>query len=168
MPTPRLSPTAKGRVAGALLSLPAIVGAQTGMPAASAAPPASVAAPQVQAPSGQQVVPATPAAPAIPAVSAPAPHAFSPPPAPAPIVAAPRAPLPPAPPPPPLRGLPPDAPRLVVSGGMYSENPALRRLIVNGNVVTEGAELGAGVRLEQIGPANVVLAFRGRRYDLAY
>jgi general secretion pathway protein B len=67
-----------------------------------------------------------------------------------------------------VKGLPADAPQLVISGGVYSANPLQRRLIVNGQVVKEGADLGAGVVLEQITPDGVVLAFRGSHYKLTY
>jgi general secretion pathway protein B len=41
-------------------------------------------------------------------------------------------------------------------------------LIVNGQVVREGADLGSGVVLEQITPSVVVLAFRGSQYRVVY
>ena len=66
------------------------------------------------------------------------------------------------------RGLPPEAPKLVISGGVYSTNPAQRRLIVNGQVVTEGADLGSGVVLEQVGRDTAVLGFRGQRYNVFF
>jgi general secretion pathway protein B len=69
---------------------------------------------------------------------------------------------------PPAAGLPPDAPKLVINGGMYSPSKDLRVAIVNGNVVREGADLGSGVVLEQIKPQGVVLAFRGARYTVVY
>ena len=88
---------------------------------------------------------------------------FAPPPPPLP-----RAPVPPAPPSQPVKGLPPDAPQLIISGGVYSADPAQRRLIVNGQVVKEGADLGSGVVLQQITEGGVVLAFRGAQYRLMY
>ncbi len=69
---------------------------------------------------------------------------------------------------PPVAGLPPDAPKLVVTGGVYSTNPAQRMLIVNGQVVNQGADLGSGVTLEEIKPKAAVLVFRGARYSIAY
>lgn len=59
-------------------------------------------------------------------------------------------------------------PRLAISGGTYSENPAQRMLIVNGQVWTEGSEPAAGVTLEQIRPGSAVLRFRGLRYAVTY
>lgn len=78
------------------------------------------------------------------------------------------APVPPPPPTPPVAGLPPDAPKLVLSGGVYSTNPAQRMLIVNGQVFNEGSEVAPGVKLEAIKPRTVVLGFRGARYTVAY
>ena len=83
----------------------------------------------------------------------PQPHIPTPPPSqppgmaplPAPPPRAAPAPIPPAPPTPPVAGLPADAPKLVITGGVYSANKAQRMLIVNGQVVGEGADLGSGV-----------------------
>jgi len=74
----------------------------------------------------------------------------------------------PAPPPPPVAGLPADAPKLVVSGGVYSADRNQRMLIVNGQVYKEGADLGSGVELEQIKPNAAVLRFRGARYTTTF
>jgi general secretion pathway protein B len=78
------------------------------------------------------------------------------------------APVPPPPPTPPVAGLPADAPKLVLSGGVYSTNPAQRMLIVNGQVFNEGSEVAPGVKLEEIKARTVVLGFRGTRYTVAY
>jgi general secretion pathway protein B len=83
-------------------------------------------------------------------------------------VPAPRPPVPPSAPAQPVRGLPADAPKLVITGGVYSANNEHRMVIVNGKVVKEGADLGSGVVLEQITPAGVVLGFRGSRYRVTY
>jgi general secretion pathway protein B len=61
-----------------------------------------------------------------------------------------------------------DLPKLAISGAVYSDNPAQRMLIANGQVVSEGAELAPGVVLEQIRPKSAVLKFRGYRYSLGY
>jgi len=74
----------------------------------------------------------------------------------------------PAPPPPPVAGLPADAPKLVVSGGVYSADRNQRMLIVNGQVYKEGADLGSGVQLEQIKPNAAVLRYRGARYTTTF
>lgn len=67
-----------------------------------------------------------------------------------------------------IAGLPSDAPKLAISGGVYSDNPAQRMLIVNGQVLHEGAEVAPGIVLEQIRPRAAVLNFRGGRYTVAY
>ena len=69
---------------------------------------------------------------------------------------------------PPVAGLPPDAPKLVLGGGVYSANPAQRMLIVNGQVFSEGSEVAPGVTLEEMKPRTVVLRFHGARYTVAY
>lgn len=65
-------------------------------------------------------------------------------------------------------GLPPDAPRIAISGGVYSPNPAQRMLIVNGQVFNEGSEVAPGVKVEAIQQRTAVLGFRGARYTVAY
>ncbi len=65
-------------------------------------------------------------------------------------------------------GLPPDAPKLAITGGVYSAAKAQRMLIVNGQVAMEGADLGSGVTLEEIKPKSAVLRFRGARYSVTY
>jgi general secretion pathway protein B len=71
-----------------------------------------------------------------------------------------------------LNELPPDVqrdlPKLVISAGVYSDNPAQRLLIVNGQAVAEGAEPAPGVLLEQIRARTAVLKYRGYRYSVAY
>jgi len=41
-------------------------------------------------------------------------------------------------------------------------------LIVNGQVVKEGADLGSGAVLEQITQQGAVVAYRGGRYKVTY
>jgi general secretion pathway protein B len=82
-------------------------------------------------------------------------------------MAAARTPAPPAPPMPPVKGLPADAPKLVVNGGIYSERRDMRLAIVNGNVVHEGQNVD-GVVVEQIRPEGLVLAWRGSRVHVLY
>lgn len=126
-------------------------------------PPPQAALPAPPPP--QPVVPAEPA-PAAPVAIAPmraAPPAAPPPPAPAP-----------APPPPrrvnSLADLPPDAraglPPLAFGGSIYSNTPANRLLIVNGQLMHEGDTLGPGVKLEQIKPKAAVLDIRGQRFEV--
>jgi general secretion pathway protein B len=67
-----------------------------------------------------------------------------------------------------VASLPPDAPKLTISGGVYSTNKAQRMLIVNGQVFNEGADLGSGVVLDEIKAKSAVLRFRGARYVVSY
>ena len=61
-----------------------------------------------------------------------------------------------------------ELPKLAISGGVYSPAPTQRLLIVNGQVLNEGAEAAPGVLLEQIRPKTAVLNFRGYRYGVPY
>jgi general secretion pathway protein B len=112
-----------------------------------------------------------------PPAAATAPTADGAPSAPAAAGSAAAPPAPVMPPPPrapvivpaaPVVGLPPDAPKLIITGGVYSTNLAQRMLIVNGQVVNQGADLGSGVTLEEIKPKAAVLTFRGARYSVSY
>lgn len=68
--------------------------------------------------------------------------------------------------------LPPEVqrelPKITLTGAVYSDNPSQRMLIVNGQVVGEGADLGQGLVLEQIRAKSAVLRFRGHRYAVGY
>ena len=109
------------------------------------------------------------APPAVAVQAPPAATAISPPaPPPAPIVQPPAAVTPGAVAAPILGGLPPDAPRVAISGGVYSPNPAQRMLIVNGQVFNEGSEVAPGVKVEAIQARTATLGFRGARYTVAY
>ena len=133
-------------------------------PAPPAATPtvASTPAPQPAASASPYLSPAPP-----PAVPAPAPRVAA---TPAPVPAAPPAPAPTpvAEPIPRLAELPEstrrELPRLVISGSVYSDDPASRFVIVNGQVLREGAKLSADLVLEQIGTRELVLRFKGQRY----
>ncbi|KQW43260.1 MULTISPECIES: general secretion pathway protein GspB [unclassified Roseateles] len=59
-----------------------------------------------------------------------------------------------------------ELPNLAISGSVYSDDPASRFVMVNGEVVREGAKLGADLVLEQIRPRELVLSFKGQRYRL--
>jgi general secretion pathway protein B len=67
-----------------------------------------------------------------------------------------------------VRGLPADAPRLVISGSVYSPDANRRMLIVNGQVFREGADLGSGVVLQEVRPDSAVLGFKGGRYNVFF
>ena len=51
---------------------------------------------------------------------------------------------------------------------MYSDNPSSRMLILNGQLVHEGATLAPGLSLEQIKLKSAVLKFKGYRYEITY
>ena len=145
-------------------------------PPVAVAPPAAVAPPVAPASaSGQgeasprvsaKIAPAAQNAKASPAV--PQRAASAPAPAQAAVSAPAQAPAPPIAEAPPMAGLPADAPKLAISGGVYSVSAAQRMLIVNGQVFNEGGEVGPGVVLEEIRPKAAVLRFRGSRYSVAY
>jgi general secretion pathway protein B len=67
-----------------------------------------------------------------------------------------------------VASLPPDAPKLAISGGVYSTNKTQRMLIVNGQVFREGADLGSGLVLDEIQAKSAVFSFRGARYVVGY
>jgi general secretion pathway protein B len=142
-------------------------------PADNALPPAAPLAmqpPVVPPAAGGNPVAANAISPPPPPAPMHTPPTFQPPPGPAPAVAA-------APPPaaapatataPVTTGLPPDAPKVSISGGVYSPNPAQRMLIVNGQVFNEGSEVAPGLVVDKIEARTAVLRFRGARYTVAY
>ena len=69
---------------------------------------------------------------------------------------------------PPVRGLPPDAPKLVISGSVYSPDPAQRRLIVNGQIVREGEDLGQGVVVQEVKHEGAVIGYKGSNYHVTF
>lgn len=59
-------------------------------------------------------------------------------------------------------------PVLTVGGATYSESPANRMLIINGQLFHEGDKLTSEVTLQQIKLRGAVLSFRGYRYSISY
>lgn len=59
-------------------------------------------------------------------------------------------------------------PKVVISGSTYSDNQALRMLIINGEVFREGEKPAPGLQLEQITAKSAILNFKGLRYSMAY
>ena len=59
-------------------------------------------------------------------------------------------------------------PALVVGGAMYSETPANRMLIINGQLLHEGDKVAPDLTLEQIKLKAAVLKFKGYRYGIVY
>lgn len=122
------------------------------VPLPASPPVASV--PSAAAPVATPV--ATPAAPPAPPAVTAAPPAASPVPAPAEARIPRLAELPEA-----LRR---ELPRLAISGSVYSDDAASRFVIINGEVVREGAKLGPDLTLEQIRTHELVLRFKEQRY----
>lgn len=171
-----------GSVAVAVLGLAAVVVLQATRPAtgpapASPAPTAASETPTTAAPPPPTAMPAPPP----PTEAAPAPilqPAPAPAPAPVPVQEAAR----PAPPPTTARPTSAAVPRygdlpesvrstlpaISVQGVTWSENPALRHLIVNGRVLQEGQSIGPEHVLEQIGRDGSVLNHRGQRYRIGH
>lgn len=58
-------------------------------------------------------------------------------------------------------------PALAFGGSIYSNTPANRLLIVNGQLLHEGDSLGPGATLEQIQPKAAVINVRGQRFEIA-
>ena len=59
-------------------------------------------------------------------------------------------------------------PKLVISGATYSDNPAWRMVIINGQVYREGEKPSADLQLEQIRPKTAVLNYKGQRFSVGY
>ena len=59
-------------------------------------------------------------------------------------------------------------PALPISGSTYSQNPASRMLIVNGQVFHEGDAITPELKLEQIRLKGAVLRFRNYRYTIGF
>ena len=141
-PLPVPAPAPAVAVQAPVPAVPASAAVADHSAAAKAAPPQAVA---------KAVVAAKPApTPASPASSAP--------------VAAAAVPL--------LSELPEDIrrqiPALVITGAVYSETPAQRLLLVNNQVLNQGAIAAPEVSLEEIRPKSSVFSFRGTRFRLTH
>ena len=55
-----------------------------------------------------------------------------------------------------------------ISGAAWSENAAMRMVIINGQVFTEGTSPAPDVVLEQIRQRSAVLRFRGQQFQLPH
>ncbi len=165
-PTPALVPAPAPAPSAVPATAPAVAPAQV----AAAPAPAVTAAPAIQA-----ARPASASAPAIATVRAPA-SAAAPATATTPAVAATAAPAAvPVPAEPRIytrEELPGDVraqlPAITINGSTYSENPAHRLLIANGQVFHESDKISADLIVEQIRIRGVVLSFRGYRYLVPY
>jgi len=61
-----------------------------------------------------------------------------------------------------------ELPPVVAGGAMYSDTPASRMLILNGQVFREGDQVAPQLVLEQIKLKGAVLVFKGQRYSISY
>lgn len=61
-----------------------------------------------------------------------------------------------------------ELPALSTSGAMYSDTPANRMLIINGQVLREGDRIAANLVLEQIQLKRAVLSYKGQRFGINY
>lgn len=59
-------------------------------------------------------------------------------------------------------------PNFSINGSKYSDTPASRILIINGQVFHEGDRLTPELTLEQIKVKAAVLRFRGYRYSMTF
>ena len=143
VPTPPATPVTPGPAITAVPSLPPLAKAIPAKQADRSATPAVKPKPEPQPEPKQQ--PVTPAAAALAPASAR-------------IV--------------PIGELPADIrqtlPKVVISGSTYSDNPAYRMLIINGEVFREGEKPVPDLQLEQIRAKAAVLNFKGLRYSVAY
>ena len=59
-------------------------------------------------------------------------------------------------------------PTLTIGGSVYSQQPANRMVIINGQVFREGSVVTPGLLLEQIGPKAAVFSLRGQRFEVPF
>ena len=180
---PVAAPVAAPASAPALAPAPAAVSAVPAVPAVAAPPPLTVPAPfPANSPSPAAVQP--PRAPATPTVTPRSTAANLPPAeAPRPVARKPAAAAPAAAAEPlaakaseprlyTLAELPDDIrrelPALAIGGAMYSESPASRMLIINGQIFHERDKLSPNLTLVQIKLKSAVLEYRGYRYGISY
>lgn len=164
-PARRRSFAAAGLPAFAALAAGILVAAAAGWYVTRASAPAAIPAPAVAVTRPPLAQPRAPE-PKIASTIVPSPAPIAPPPVPARLL---RSAAPPAAQPAPAAvGLPPDAPKVAISGGVYSPDPAQRMLIVDGQVYNEGSEVAPGVTIDKIETRTAILKFRGARYTVAY
>ncbi len=59
-------------------------------------------------------------------------------------------------------------PPLAISGVVYSDNPAQRLLLINGQVLTQGSRAAEDLVLDEIHPRSSDFTFRGTRFKLSH
>jgi general secretion pathway protein B len=71
-----------------------------------------------------------------------------------------------------LAELPPDIrqqiPALTINGAVYSDNPAQRLLLVNGQVLPQGSQAAPDLTLDRIGANSSEFSFRGTRFRVTH
>jgi general secretion pathway protein B len=153
------------------IAVPAAAAAATTIAAAAASVPTTAVAPSPPAaPATAAEKPKTHKAASTRQTAAPAP--IGPSTLPAATATAPRNPAPPEQRLRTLAELPDDVkrsvPALAFGGSVYSEIPAQRMVIFNGQVVREGESLSDDLLLEQIRPRSAVLRVRGQRFEITF
>jgi general secretion pathway protein B len=59
-------------------------------------------------------------------------------------------------------------PPLAVGGAMYSDTPASRMMVINGQLFHEGDTVASEVTLEAVQLKSAIIRYRGQRYVLDY
>jgi general secretion pathway protein B len=59
-------------------------------------------------------------------------------------------------------------PALTITGAVYSDNPAQRLLLVNGQVLTQGSPVAPDVTLVEIHSGHSEFSFRGTRFRIVH
>ena len=59
-------------------------------------------------------------------------------------------------------------PAMTIGGSVYSQQPANRMVIINGQVFREGSAVTPDLRLEQIGPRSAVFSLGGQRFEMPF
>ncbi|MEF9438437.1 MAG: general secretion pathway protein GspB [Candidatus Mariimomonas ferrooxydans] len=57
-------------------------------------------------------------------------------------------------------------PNMSISGHIYSNKPASRIVAINSQVLREGEDIAAGLKLEEITPTGVILSYKGLRFRI--
>jgi len=65
-------------------------------------------------------------------------------------------------------GLRRQLPVLAFSGSVYSDQPASRFVMINGQLLREGDSVAPGLLLERIQPKSVLLRWRDQRFEVVY
>ena len=59
-------------------------------------------------------------------------------------------------------------PQLAFGGSVYSDTPAQRMVIFNGQVMREGDAVNDQLQIEQIRPRSAVMRVRGQRFEMPF